>query len=277
VTYEMLAGRPPFEADSPVALATKHMSEEPEPLSRVNPAVPRALEAVVARAMRKDPAERYQDAREMAADLGRAVTGEHPVAAAGAITQPVPPRGGDTRLLPAALPEPVRESFRRSPWLPAALIGVLLTLLAIVAVVVLLSDRTGEPRRGRSGPTTPADSPSPSPSPSPEEPPTVNEAFAALSTVLNEGYANEKISDGAFEELLRDGREVVEKYRGGDLEGALQELDELRETIDGFRDEREIRGAGRARALHEAADLIEEAMMASPPPESSGDGDGDDD
>src|ERR687897_3107268 len=62
VLYELLTGAPPFDADSPVTIALKQISEEPLPPRQRNPAVPPALDAVVLRALRKDPAERFQDA-----------------------------------------------------------------------------------------------------------------------------------------------------------------------------------------------------------------------
>jgi serine/threonine-protein kinase len=262
VVYEMLTARPPFDGDSPVAIAGKHLSEEPEPMSRMNKKVPREVEAVVARAMRKNPGERYQDALEMADDLGRAVTGELPRgAAAGAATEPVDRPGGDTRVLPTAIPEPIRESFRRSPWLPGVLIGALLVVLALVAGVALLSDRTGELPRQRSAPTTPAESPPPSPSP--EGPPSVEEAFATFSALVNEGFASGEISAEAQEELLKDAREVLEKYQSGDIVGALEELDDLQAQIDSFQEEGEITSSDRAEALREAADDLERAVTAS--------------
>jgi serine/threonine-protein kinase len=262
VVYEMLTARPPFDGDSPVAIASKHLSEEPQPISRVNRKVSREVEAVVARAMRKDPEERYQDAREMADDLGRAVTGELPLgAAAGAATEPVDRPGGDTRVLPTAIPEPIRESFRRSPWLPGVLIGALLVVLALVAGVALLSDRTGELPRQRTAPTTPAESPPTSPSP--EGPPSVADAATAFSALVTEGFAAEEISSEAAEELLDDLRQVLELYEEGKLEEALGQVEELRETIDGYVDEGEINSSDRAEALHEAADDLERAITAS--------------
>ncbi|MFC1889546.1 protein kinase, partial [Thermodesulfobacteriota bacterium] len=65
VIYEMAAGRSPFESDNLPALIHAVLNKEPEPLSRLNPDVPDALEGIVARAMAKDPDERYEDADRM--------------------------------------------------------------------------------------------------------------------------------------------------------------------------------------------------------------------
>ena len=67
--YEMLAGRLPFDSDSPVSVAIKQISDTAAPLRSVNPAVPEALEAITNRAMAKEPGERYQSAGEMLADI----------------------------------------------------------------------------------------------------------------------------------------------------------------------------------------------------------------
>ena len=69
VLYEMLTGRQPFEADNPVAVAYQHVHDAPTPPSALEPSVPPALEAVVLRAMEKDPAARYQRVVEMTAAL----------------------------------------------------------------------------------------------------------------------------------------------------------------------------------------------------------------
>jgi eukaryotic-like serine/threonine-protein kinase len=75
VLYELLTGRPPFDAESPVTIALKQVSEAPVPPRELNPAIPPALEAVTLRALRKDPAERFQDADEMIAALESALAG----------------------------------------------------------------------------------------------------------------------------------------------------------------------------------------------------------
>lgn len=71
VLYEMLAGRQPFRGDTPVAVAYQHVSEPPVPPSEAEPSVPRAYDAVVLRALAKDPFARFPDA----ATFGQALTG----------------------------------------------------------------------------------------------------------------------------------------------------------------------------------------------------------
>jgi eukaryotic-like serine/threonine-protein kinase len=78
--YELLTGRPPFTGDSPVAIAYQHVRENPIPPSRVDPEIPGWADAIVLKAMAKDPADRYQSAGEMRQDIQRALSGM-PVAA----------------------------------------------------------------------------------------------------------------------------------------------------------------------------------------------------
>jgi eukaryotic-like serine/threonine-protein kinase len=81
VLYEMLTGRVPFDAESAVTVALKQVSEEPVPPSQVNPDVSPALEAVVLRAMEKDPRRRFADADEFitALEAARTAPDEVPV------------------------------------------------------------------------------------------------------------------------------------------------------------------------------------------------------
>ncbi|MDQ6751224.1 MAG: Stk1 family PASTA domain-containing Ser/Thr kinase [Actinomycetota bacterium] len=69
VIYEMLAGRVPFEGESAVTIALKQVSEAPVPPSAYNPAVPPELDAIVLRALEKEPAHRFADADEFGAAL----------------------------------------------------------------------------------------------------------------------------------------------------------------------------------------------------------------
>jgi serine/threonine-protein kinase len=69
ILYELLSGAVPFEGDSAVAIAFKQVSAEPRPPSELNPALPPSLDAIVLRALAKDPAHRYADAGELIAAL----------------------------------------------------------------------------------------------------------------------------------------------------------------------------------------------------------------
>ncbi|MGV9413422.1 Stk1 family PASTA domain-containing Ser/Thr kinase [Nocardia sp. NPDC003693] len=80
VLYEILTGEPPFTGDSPVAVAYQHVREDPRLPSHVLPSVPRELDSVVLKAMSKNPANRYQTAAEMRADLIRVLGGQKPTA-----------------------------------------------------------------------------------------------------------------------------------------------------------------------------------------------------
>jgi beta-lactam-binding protein with PASTA domain len=146
--YEMLAGRLPFEGDSAVAVALKHLSEPPAPISRWRPDVHPALEAVVMAALAKDPAERWQSAEDLAAGLEAARTqleagpnGGQDTAAFAAIPVPPAEATAPTQLAqttepPVVAPVEERRGERRRPWwwyaigaLVLALVGVLLYLI----------------------------------------------------------------------------------------------------------------------------------------------------
>jgi serine/threonine-protein kinase len=75
VLYEMLTGNVPFTGDTPVEIAMKHLSQIPEPPSKLRPEVPHDLDAVVMRALSKEPDQRYGSTEEMDADLARVARG----------------------------------------------------------------------------------------------------------------------------------------------------------------------------------------------------------
>ncbi|MBA3245035.1 MAG: Stk1 family PASTA domain-containing Ser/Thr kinase [Actinobacteria bacterium] len=71
VLYELLTGSVPFNGDTPVEIAMKHLSQTPEPPSTHRPEIPRDLDYVILRALAKDSSERYHSAEEMDSDLER--------------------------------------------------------------------------------------------------------------------------------------------------------------------------------------------------------------
>jgi eukaryotic-like serine/threonine-protein kinase len=129
--YEALTGRVPFEAESPVTVALKQVSERPRPPSELNPAVSRALDAVVLKALAKDPANRFASAEEFMAALDAAEadpsgaalgdTAAYAAVEAAAGTPPAPP--------PEAPPE------RRRFFTPAKLVAMALLLLLLGGVI----------------------------------------------------------------------------------------------------------------------------------------------
>jgi beta-lactam-binding protein with PASTA domain len=142
VLFEMVTGRPPFLGDSPVAVASKQVLEQPVPPSKLNSDVTSDLDAVILRALAKNPANRYQSAEEMRADLERARRGlpvdATPLLAAGATRVLDRPPAQPTQVLPPSEPD------RGTNWVPIAvtlvLIGLLGGLLWFLASTLLGDD-----------------------------------------------------------------------------------------------------------------------------------------
>jgi eukaryotic-like serine/threonine-protein kinase len=130
ILYEALTGRVPFEGDSAVAVALKQVSEAPTPPSRLNPKVPNALDAVVLKALAKDPANRFATAEEFIAalDAAEADPTTSPVGDTAAFAPVPPPTAPEAP--PSAGPAP--EGGRRG-WRWAILIVLLAALGALAA------------------------------------------------------------------------------------------------------------------------------------------------
>ncbi len=148
VLYEMVCAVPPFSGDSPIAVAYKHVREEPPRPTVVNPDVPRELEEIILTALAKTPEERYPSADDLRADLARFRRGEQPNAMPALVVPAVPvsgtepttvtPRAVDrTRVGTAVAPPPAQK--KRSAW-PFVL--ALVALLAVLAGLgYLLADQ----------------------------------------------------------------------------------------------------------------------------------------
>src|SRR4051794_365489 len=137
--FELLPGPPPFTGDSPVAVAYQHVRENAPPPSSLNPDVPRELDAIVLKAMAKNPANRYQSAGEMRADLIRAINGRpveaEPVMTADQVTTVLGgPRTGQYGAGYATTangrPGGPPAKKKRSPWFWVAIAAVCLLVLA---------------------------------------------------------------------------------------------------------------------------------------------------
>jgi serine/threonine-protein kinase len=127
--YEALTGRVPFEAESPVTVALKQVSERPRAPSELNPEVSRALDAVVLRALAKDPANRYASADEFLAALDAAEADPSGTALGGTATYAAVAAAAGAP--PAEPPEPPPEE--RGFFTPARLIALAVLLALVVA------------------------------------------------------------------------------------------------------------------------------------------------
>ncbi|MBI3691396.1 MAG: serine/threonine protein kinase, partial [Mycolicibacterium aromaticivorans] len=154
VLYEVLTGEPPFIGDSPVAVAYQHVREDPVPPSQKHSGISPELDAVVLKALAKNPDNRYQTAAEMRTDLVRVHNGEAPEApkvfSAAERTSllnaapAAPSRGDDTDEIPrhGELVETDRAGGSIGRWL------IVVAVLAILTVVVTIGINmvSGNPR-----------------------------------------------------------------------------------------------------------------------------------
>ncbi len=123
--YELLTGRPPFQADSPTATLQQVVADDPVPPARLNPRVPRDLETICLKCLHKEPQRRYASAEALADDLRRFERGE-----------PIKAR-------PVGSSERAVRWVRRRPALAGALaFGVLLATALVVTVVWWHGQRT---------------------------------------------------------------------------------------------------------------------------------------
>ncbi|MDW8214868.1 MAG: serine/threonine-protein kinase, partial [Roseiflexaceae bacterium] len=170
VVFEMLAGRLPFDGDTPMSIAIQHIQTPPPPLRALRPDIPPAVEAVVLRALAKDPSARFERAEQFAAALERAYLTSTPGVAATAIHQQATAiwQSGSGAVKPASPPPPdaapstpaaktphKAKGERRLSLLP--LLGGAFALLLIVGAVLAMRSNTSiAGQSGAAAPTAPA-------------------------------------------------------------------------------------------------------------------------
>ncbi len=132
VLYELLLGRVPFDDDNAIAVAYKQVKEDPVPISLVDRSMPPALEAIVMKALAKNPENRYSSAQEMKADLLRWLEGMPVNATPVLAAAPVAPTATMAASPPDYPPEPGTRAW---VWLTAILAGVLFITGIVLAVV----------------------------------------------------------------------------------------------------------------------------------------------
>ena len=141
VLYETLTGRPPFTGDSPMSVAFQHVSAEAPAPSSLNPDVPESLDAVVMKALRKDPTGRYQSAEEMRQDLLAVLKGDPvvvaPIIAAGAVAA----GGTDATQVISQVPPPTvppDEIYRQIEEEPASQMPFIITAFGLLVALAIL-------------------------------------------------------------------------------------------------------------------------------------------
>ncbi|WP_264991344.1 Stk1 family PASTA domain-containing Ser/Thr kinase, partial [Mycobacterium kiyosense] len=140
VLYEMLTGEPPFTGDTPVSVAYQHVREDPVPPSERHEGISPDLDAVVLKALAKNPENRYQTAAEMRADLVRVHNGETPEAPkvlTGAERRSMLSSGGPGHGGPRTDPLP-RQRFDDSDNRGAASVGRWVAVVAVLAVLTVI-------------------------------------------------------------------------------------------------------------------------------------------
>ncbi len=125
VLYEMLTGRRPFEGDSPVSIAYKHVREMPRPPSNFRQDIPRPLEAIVLNGLAKRPEDRYSSAALMRRDLEAFVAGKEVTA-----TVKIPAPEDSTQVI-RTVGMLERQAVKRPGWLVALALALLAGGLAI--------------------------------------------------------------------------------------------------------------------------------------------------
>jgi eukaryotic-like serine/threonine-protein kinase len=285
VLYELLTGRPPFVADSPVAVAYLHVREDPTPPSRLNPAIGSGLEAVVLRAMAKDRGARYQTAEELVSDLEcvRTYGASGDSGGVAAHTTEATPAERTAVLPPAAPGAPGRRSRRHgtpphrwAPWVVA--MGVLLAVALIATLVLAGLSRRPIRGLGPTSPSAPTSPASPSRSPTTSEPPphqaptSVQGALDQLGLILTQGVSNGGLSRHAANLIAHDIQEALRDYQDGEIDRAIEGLDKSQERIDKMGSQEEV-SPSLAEQLHRGISDLEVTMRAAP---SSSDGEGGD-
>lgn len=143
--YELLVGRPPFQGESPVSVAYQHVRELPTPPSEIDPIITKSMDAVVLKALSKDPRQRYQTAAAMRADIARLLEGQEvkitPAPAPAPAPKPVKPVvDANTRVMPAAtvqMPAPAPARVARASK-PESRRGFLWLWLLVPLLVIFL-------------------------------------------------------------------------------------------------------------------------------------------
>jgi serine/threonine-protein kinase len=272
VLYEMLTGRVPFSADTPIATMYRHVNEDPPPPSTFAP-IPSELEDIVMRALEKDPKRRFASASELeaallAVPLARsgdtmrlepAAAETQPVgrvaalAAGGAVVaeplprtprRPSPSPHGRRRVWGRWAPSSTQRasrSPRRSPGAPPLAdrggrrrpaVRSCRRLIAATSDPLPKKPAVRQEARETAQSTLPTETP--------ETPVTFADAWSGLISAIGSAKVADDISDHAAEELAKDADELLGAYRHGDTDKLSESLQHLEEHLAKAVEEEEI-------------------------------------
>jgi eukaryotic-like serine/threonine-protein kinase len=148
VLYEMLTGELPYDAETPIGIAMKHVNGPLLPPRAINPEVPRGINSITCRLLSKQPGERYADAEELVEDLERVMNGLDPSSGTTRLMHRAAYAGnGSTAQMPTLPPPPQGGDYRRRKrgWVaPVLLLVLLLALIGGLAAYALFG---GAPAR----------------------------------------------------------------------------------------------------------------------------------
>jgi eukaryotic-like serine/threonine-protein kinase len=269
VLFEMLTGRTPFEGDL-AALSYAHTHTAAPRVRSIDPALPLAMDELVAAMLEKDPAKRPQTGEEVERSLASAP--RHHAVEPTALIEPVhlPP----TQRLPAGGRRSAGPKTR-----PMVLIAVG-GLAALLFIALLASrepdgrtDASRRPQQISTSPTTPQPSPVETSSPATQQPSPVTtvspppdqsspqEAAAIVLGIVDEGMQAGEIT-GHFDHDIRHTMDEIlrEADKGEDADELLEKIEDLREKVSEALDEGEITSPDRASAIDQALVTLEETL-----------------
>jgi serine/threonine-protein kinase len=260
VLYEMLAGRPPFVADSVAALVHQHISRAPDPPSRSRPEVSPALDGAVLRCLAKDPGERYADADALCAALIGAPA--HRPAAASE-------RADTTTLL---------QRRRKRHWLLAPGGAALLGALLLLALDHGTAGRPGGGAARASAAAHSASDPKRQPAPAPRHSATTAStaaqasatqgpaaAAAALSAMTISDQRQGLIDPRAAGVISRRTAALLSAVAARDPNEAARALAQFGRRVDALAAKGDIATLAAAGALKSAAAGVANALIADSP------------
>ncbi len=204
VLYQLVTGQPPFEADTVYGLIMKHVNEPLPPASQINPDLPPAVEQIIGQTMAKSPADRYQAACDLAADLQAVLEGRSVSLASRPGLPPLKKR--------------LVEHRNKFGWLGLAAALLLVLILARVIGTQPAASIQADPADGTAAETLP---------PNPADPDTVVSMAASspsgqlltenfddngLGWIISEGAISRQIVDGAYQVTVQTPDRAVAAY-----------------------------------------------------------------